>query len=93
VKLKKTNKEIDTTRVIINVPTKLLKSFDEICESQSYQRSEGIKEAMRSFINVEKENSDTFLSEKSDKQMQEMLKLIEEMKKTKKTSEFYKKMK
>ena len=60
MKLKKTNKEIDTTRVIINVPTKLLKSFDEICESQSYQRSEGIKEAMRSFISAETENAEAF---------------------------------
>ena len=80
-------------RVIINVPSKLLKAFDDVCENQSYQRTEGIKEAMRSFISAETENADAFDSKKvTEKQMKNIALLLQELKNSTK-SEFYKKMK
>ena len=94
MKTGKKSKEIDTTRVIINVPTKLLKAFDDVCESQSYQRTEGIKEAMRAFVNAEAKNLDAYDPNKTtQKQMENMAKLIQELQKTSTKNEFYKKMK
>ena len=68
---------IDTTRVILNIPTKLLEEFDKICAMQSYQRAEGIKEAMRSFINVESDNMEAWSGKINDtEKMKEFLKFV-----------------
>ncbi len=39
-------------KVIINVPVKLLKKFDEKCKLDDYSRAEAIKQMMRDFINA-----------------------------------------
>ena len=37
-------------RVILNIPAGLLEEFDKICSLKHYQRLEGVKQAMREFI-------------------------------------------
>jgi len=45
-----TKKPMEYSRVIINVPTGLLKDFDKVCGLQYYSRAEAIKQAIRMFI-------------------------------------------
>lgn len=43
------------SKVVANIPEGLLREFDAVCDGRYYSRAEGIKEAMREFI----ENSST----------------------------------
>ena len=45
-----TKKPLEYSRVIINVPTGLLRDFDKVCGLEYYSRPEAIIEAMRNFI-------------------------------------------
>ena len=38
------------SKVIINIPKKLITEFDVYCSKNGYSRPEGIKEAMRRFL-------------------------------------------
>ena len=68
-----TKKPLEYNRVIINVPTGLLKDFDDICSLKHYSRVEALKEAMRRF--VEENQPEDFLTyEESRKQYETMWK-------------------
>lgn len=43
-------KPLEYNRIIVNVPTGLLKAFDKICSLKHYSRVEAVKEAMRIFV-------------------------------------------
>lgn len=42
--------KIDYSKIIINIPKKLLEEFDNVSTANNYSRAEAIKEAMRQFI-------------------------------------------
>ncbi len=43
-------KPIEYNRIVVNVPSGLLKEFDKICSLKHYSRVEAVKEAMRIFV-------------------------------------------
>lgn len=43
-------KPLEYNRIVVNVPTGLLKEFDKICTLKHYSRVEAVKEAMRVFV-------------------------------------------
>ena len=43
-------KPLEYNRIVVNVPTGLLKQFDKICSLKHYSRVEAVKESMRIFV-------------------------------------------
>ena len=43
-------KPMEYNRIVVNVPSGLLKEFDKICSLKHYSRVEAVKEAMRIFV-------------------------------------------
>ena len=43
-------KPLEYNKIVINVPTGLLKEFDKICSLKHYSRVEAVKEALRIFV-------------------------------------------
>lgn len=43
-------KPLEYNRIVVNVPSGLLKEFDKICSLKHYSRVEAVKEAMRIFV-------------------------------------------
>jgi len=48
--MNKQSVKLEYNRVIMNIPVKLLKGFDESCKVQSFSRPEAIKYCMRAFV-------------------------------------------
>jgi len=38
------------SKIVVNIPEQLLKDFDQICERNYYSRPEGIKQALREWV-------------------------------------------
>jgi len=49
----KESKEMEYRKVIVNIPKPLLDTFDLVCQLKFYTRKEGVKQAMREFIQTE----------------------------------------
>jgi len=58
-------------KIIINIPDELLKAFDDCCESQYYTRSEGLKQAMRDFIALQR--GEDYLPPKQQKEQMTLM--------------------
>ena len=43
-------KPLEYNRIVVNVPTGLLREFDNVCSLKHYSRVEAVKEAMRIFV-------------------------------------------
>jgi len=43
-------KPLEYNRIVVNVPTGLLREFDKICSLKHYSRVEAVKESMRIFV-------------------------------------------
>ena len=64
-------KPLEYNKIVVNVPTGLLKQFDKICGIKHYSRVEAVKEAMRLF--VENNTPEDYLSyEESKEQFESM---------------------
>ena len=59
-------KPLEYNRIVINVPTGLVKEFDKICAIKHYSRVEAVKEAMRIF--VENNTPEDYLSYEESKE-------------------------
>ena len=64
-------KPMEYNRVVVNVPSSLLKEFDKICSLKHYSRVEAVKEAMRIF--VEQNQPEDYMTYDESKEMWESM--------------------